>query len=183
MHGQPNIKNRITCLMLKCSFGLDAYLTVNTMSLNQYTSSAASSVSMRTSQRTQCLSTYTFDQLFLRSQRVPHSEQCLSTYTFDQLFLRSQCVPHSEHSLSQPILMLSCFFHLNAHLTARIVFLQPVLTLNCFFGLNAYLTAHTVSLNLQCNHGNPNGVTPKHGHRGDSPTHSGTHPIAHTREL
>ena len=185
------VRYRITSLMLKCSFGLDAYLTVNTMSLNLYTSSADSSISTRTSQRTQCFSTYILDQLFLRSQRVPHSEhslsqpilmlscffhlnayltantvslnlysssaassvstrtsqrtQCLSTYTFDQLLLRSQHVPHSEHSLSQPILTLSCFFHLNAHLTAHIVFLQPVLTLNCFFGLNAYLTANTIS--------------------------------------
>jgi hypothetical protein len=67
-------------------------------------------------------------------------------YMFDaQTFLRSQRVSHSEHSVSQPIPMLSCFFHLKAHFTAHTVFLQPVLTLNCFFGLNAYLRAQTIS--------------------------------------
>ena len=151
--------------MLKCSFGFNAYLTVNTVSLNLYWYYAASSVPTRTSQRTRCLSTHTLDQLLLLSHRLPHNEhsvsqpilliscffclnayltvnsvslnlyswsaassvstptsqrtQCLSTYTLDQLLLLSQRVSHSEHSISQPILMLSCFFHLNAHLTAH----------------------------------------------------------------
>jgi hypothetical protein len=87
--------------MFKCSFGLDAYLTVNTVSLNLYWCYAAFSISTRTSQRKQCLATYTYAQLFLPSKRVPHSENSVSQpTTYAQLFLLSQRVPHSAHILS-----------------------------------------------------------------------------------
>jgi hypothetical protein len=115
------------------------------VSLNLYSWSAASSVSTRISQWTVSLNLYSWSAASSISTRVSQRTQCLSTYTLHQLLLRSQRVSHSEHSVSQPILMLSCFFHLNAHPTAHTVFLQPVLTLNCFFGLNAFLTAHTIS--------------------------------------
>ena len=83
-------------------FYLNAYLTANTVFLNLYSWSAVSSISTRTSQRTQSISTYTDAQLFLPSQRVPHS----------------------EHSVSQPILLISCFFGLNMYLIANTAFLN-----------------------------------------------------------